>query len=128
MKNKTFLTLLITLILIYAVPLWAGWHEEEQKIGFLLEKVGQVDGYFLRNGEEYAPVDAVAHLKMKMENAMNSWFAPDKDKWTAELFIDKIASKSSFSGKLYQIRFKSGKTVNAGEWLNERLKDFTSAQ
>ncbi len=59
-----------------------------------------------------------------MENAMNSWFAPDKDQWTAEMFIEKIASKSSFSGKPYQIRFKSGGIVNTGKWLHEQLKDF----
>lgn len=124
MKSKKLWTLLITLTLIYAVPLWADWHEEEQRINFLLEQMGQVDGYFLRNGEEYAPLEAVSHLKMKLKNVMDSWFAPDKDKWTAEMFIDKIASKSSFSGKLYQIRFKSGQIVNTGEWLNKRLKDF----
>ena len=124
MKSKKLWTLLITLTLIYAVPLWADWHEEELKINFLLDQVGQVDGYFERNGTDHSPESAVVHLKMKLENAMDSWFAPDKDKWTAEMFIDKIASKSSFSGKPYQIRFKSGQIVNTGEWLNKRLKDF----
>ncbi len=124
MKNKIFLALLVTLILIYAVPLWAGWNEEELKINFLLEQVGQVDGVFIRNGQEYAPLDAVVHLKMKMENAMNSWFAPKKDQWTAKMFIEKIASESSFSNKPYQIRFKSGQIVNTGEWLHKQLKNF----
>jgi hypothetical protein len=126
MKNKTFLTLLIILILIYAVPLCADWHEEEQKIDFLIEQVGLVDGYFVRNGNDHSPESAVAHLNMKMEKAMNSWFAPDKDKWTVEMFIEKIASKSSFSGKPYQIRFKSGQIVYTGDWFHERLKEFSA--
>jgi hypothetical protein len=116
--------MLFILILFCTSSLWAEWNEEELKINFLLEQVGQVDGYFIRNGTDHSPESAVAHLKMKMEKAMSSWFAPDKDKWTAEMFIDKIASKSSFSGKPYQIRFKSGQIVNTGEWLNERLKEF----
>lgn len=122
-KNMCSIMLFI-LILFCTSSLWADWNEEELKINFLLEQVGQVDGYFIRNGTDHSPESAVAHLKMKMEKAMSSWFAPDKDKWTAEMFIDKIASKSSFSGKPYQIRFKSGQIVNTGEWLNERLKEF----
>jgi len=114
----------IVLILFCATPLWADWQAEENKINFLLSEVGQLEGVFIRNGTEHSPESAVAHLKMKLENAMNSWFAPKKDKWTAKMFIEKIASKSSLSGKPYQIRFKSGKIVNTGEWLHERLKDF----
>jgi len=120
--------MLYVFIIFCASPLWADWNAEEEKINFLLTEIGQVDGMFIRNGSEYAPEEAVAHLKMKMENAMNSWFAPEKDEWTAEMFINKIASKSSFSGKLYQIRFKSGQIVNTGEWLHERLKDFKASQ
>lgn len=116
--------ILVLIVLLFAVPLWADWKAEEEKINFLLDEIGRVNGTFIRNGVEYVPAEAVAHLKMKMENAMSSWFAPDKEKWTAEMFIDKIASKSSISGKLYQIKFKSGQTVNAGDWLHERLKDF----
>ncbi len=124
MKNKLFQTVLIILILSYAGTLWAGWNEEEQKINFLLEQLGQVDGYFIRNGNDHSPESAVAHMKMKMEKAMNFWFAPDQSKWTVDMFIDKIASQSSFSGKPYQIRFKSGQVVNTGDWLNERLEYF----
>jgi hypothetical protein len=65
-------------------------------------------------------------MKKKMGKAMNSWFAPDQNQWTVEMFIEKIASQSWFSGKPYQIRFKSGQIVNTGDWLHERLKEFNA--
>ena len=112
---------LLLIVLFTSVPLWAGWNEEERKINFLLDEIAKVDGVFIRNDIEYSPDQSVAHLKMKMENAMNSWLAPDKEKWTAEMFIKKIASTSSISGTPYKIKFKNGQTVNAGDWLYERL-------
>jgi len=86
-----------------------------------------VDGVFVRNGSEHQPNDAVAHLKMKMENAMNSWFAPNKENWTAEMFIKKLASKSSLSGKPYLIKYRNGKTVLSSKWLTEKLNSYHKA-
>lgn len=126
MKNKIAQTIFVVFIIASAVPLRADWPVEEEKIDFLLDQIGQVDGYFVRNGNDHSPESAVSHMRMKMDKAMNSWFAPDKDKWTAEMFIDKVASKSSMSGKPYKIRFKSGKIVNTGPWLRERLKEFVA--
>lgn len=117
--------LLIFLIFLASPSVWADWNEEEARINFLIDEIGQLQGVFIRNGKEYSPAEAAAHIKMKMEHAMQSWFAPDKNKWTAEMFIEKIASKSSISGQPYQIKFKTGKTVEAGKWLRERLGDFS---
>lgn len=128
MKKILFQIVLLTMGLIHIVPVWGDWQEEAAKINFLLDQVGRVDGYFVRNGKDHSPESAVAHMRMKMDNAMDSWFAPDKDQWTAEMFIDKIASTSSLSGKPYQIRFKSGKLVNTGEWLHECLKEFNMTE
>jgi hypothetical protein len=128
MINIKFIKMLIVFILLYATPLWAGWQIEEEKINFLLDEITNVNGTFIRNGTEYPPEKAVEHLKMKFENAMNSWFAPNKEKWTAEMFIGKIVLKSSISGKRYQIKFNTGQTVNAGNWLHERLKNFQQSQ
>ncbi len=115
---------LIVLIFLAAAPARADWDDEKARIKFLIHEVEQVQGSFIRNGREYLPAEAGAHLKMKLDRATGSWFAPDKDQWTAELFIEKIASKSSISGKPYQIKFNNGQTVDAGEWLRERLNDF----
>jgi hypothetical protein len=115
---------LIVLIFLAAAPALADWNVEKARIDYLIHEVEQVQGSFIRNGREYLPAEAAAHLQMKLEQAMGSWFAPDKDQWTAELFIEKIASKSSISGKPYQIKFNDGLIIEAGDWLRERLNDF----
>lgn len=102
----------------------ADWKQEEQKINFLLDQIARVDGVFVRNGTEHTPKQAVEHLRMKMDRAMNSWFAPKKETWTAELFIQKLASQSSITGKPYQIKFHNGRSVNSGVWLLKKLRDF----
>lgn len=113
----------IFLVLLSASPAWADWSKEKVRINYLIYEIEQLDGVFIRNGKEYCPEQASAHIRMKLKNAMISWFAPEKDRWTAELFIEKIASKSSISGQPYQIKFQTGQTVDAGDWLRERLKD-----
>lgn len=118
----------IFLLFLPASPAWADWSKEEARIHYLINEIEQLEGVFIRNGKKHSPDKASAHIRMKLENAMRSWFAPDKDQWTAELFIEKIASKSSVSGKPYQIKFKTGQTVDAGDWLRERLNDFDKTQ
>ena len=117
-----YLTSILMLIFLPSV-LYADWKVEKEKIEYLLDQVARVEGVFIRNGTEYTPEQAVEHLRMKLTNAMNGWFAPKKEKWTAEMFIEKIASKSSLSGKPYQIKFNDGKLVKVAEWLREKLNE-----
>lgn len=48
------------------------WQTEEEKTNHLLAEVAQLQEMFIRNGTEHSPESAAAHLKIKMENAMNS--------------------------------------------------------
>lgn len=100
------------------------WKDEEKKIDYLIERVSQVKGTFVRNGSDHSPLEARDHLRYKLNRAMNSWFAPDKEEWTAVMFIEKIASKSSISGKPYLIRLEDGTTIPAADWLTARLKEY----
>lgn len=115
-------TILIPTFLVVSFQLFADWPLEERKINFLLSEIAQLEAVFIRNGSEHEPDEAVAHLRMKLERAQNSWFAPAREKWSAEMFIEKIASKSSISGDPYLIKFKDGKIVPSGKWLRERLE------
>lgn len=101
----------------------ASWQEEKKLVTQLLNEILKVDGVFIRNGKSYSPKEAVEHLRMKLKNAQNSWFAPSKEKWTAQMFIEKIASKSSLSDKAYRIRFKDGVIVDSSTWLKKKLKE-----
>ncbi len=111
-----------------ATQLWGDWKVEKGKINYLLQEIGQVDGVFIRNGSEYAPEEAVSHLKMKLDNAMSSWFAPNQEDWTAEMFIEKLASESSFSGKPYQIKLHNGQTFLSKDWLAKKLTQYSNSQ
>lgn len=95
---------------------------ELEKIEKLIVAIEQANVQFIRNGQAYPPNEAAQHLRSKLDQAANSWFAPKKSDWTAVMFIDKVASKSSLSGKDYLIQFPDGKQVTARAWLMEKLK------
>jgi Family of unknown function (DUF5329) len=76
---------------------------------------GQKDMKFVRNGTEYACADAAKFLRGKMDK-MGAEVATARD------FIDKIASKSSMSGKPYQVKFADGRMMAAADFLGEELK------
>ncbi len=97
-------------------------NSELEKIDALLEAIRTSDVVFIRNGDEHNSLDAYKHLKRKLKSVQRSWFTPPKEKWTAELFIEKIASKSSLSGKAYLVRLKNGEIIEAKTWLTNHLK------
>lgn len=106
---------------------WSGFANqseiEQKKIEALLEAIRASDVTFIRNGKEHTSEKAFKHLQRKLKSAQRSWFAPPKKEWTAKLFIEKVASGSSLSGKPYLVRTKEGKTAEAQLWLLERLKE-----
>ncbi len=118
---------LLPALLLAFPPVWGDWKKEEVRINYLLKEISRVEGVFVRNGTEYPPEEAVTHLKMKMERAMDSWFAPDREEWTAEMFIDKLASESSLSGKPYQIKTNDGQVFNSRDWLYDKLNKYQNS-
>lgn len=99
---------------------------ELQIIDALLETVRVSGVVFIRNGKEYTSQEAYDHMREKLKNAQNSWMAPPREKWTAVMFIDKVASKSSLSGKPYLVRFSDGRTIESREWLLAQLREMES--
>ena len=88
--------------------------DETRKIQALLAGVERMDATFVRNGKTYDAKTAAEFLRRK-------WKANDADVATAKDFIEKIAGKSSTSGKPYLIRFKDGREVQSGEYLRAEL-------
>ena len=86
----------------------------EDEIQHLLHYVGESHATFIRNGEEYPPAEAVAHLQRK-------WDYHQKKISTAEDFISLAGTKSLFTGKIYWIRTQAGTTVESRVWLGEEL-------
>ncbi len=101
-------------------------YTEDQKIEKLISAVSILEGKFIRNGEEHNAHEAADHLRLKLSNAKKSLFSSGKN-WTAEQFIDQLATKSSLSGIPYEIKLKSGKKIPSSDWLKEELKKLNSA-
>lgn len=91
--------------------------DDADGIEYIINAVGTSDCVFIRNGKEHAATDAEHHLRMKYRRGQ---------KWvtSAESFIDRIASKSSFSGKPYFIRCGLEAPQPAADWMMERLSVF----
>lgn len=89
---------------------------EKQKIERLLAAVRQSGLVFVRNGKDHDAAGAADHLQHKWSRA------GDRIK-TAEQFIEHIASRSSMSGRAYQVRHPDGTVEETGAWLRARLAE-----
>lgn len=88
----------------------------------LLRYVGELKGEtFIRNGTAHTAMEAEAHLRMKWNNA-GARVA------TAEDFILYCATKSSFSGREYLVRFPDGHEEPAALVLARELKRLRARQ
>ena len=76
---------------------------------------------FIRNGSRHDAEDAASHMRLKYRRGKR--YAT-----TAELFIERLASKSSFSGKPYAIECPGSEAVPSGEWLTARLHEYRERQ
>ena len=115
-QKHAYLILILLFCTSFLVPVYAQKYTESQKIEKLILFIANLpEATFIRNGEEHKAKDAAAHLRMKKEKAGNRIK-------TAKDFIEKAASKSSFSGKPYQIRWKNGKLQNIEEILMAELR------
>jgi hypothetical protein len=111
------------LLLFILIPITAHAREakETARIEHLISSVEKLEGAkFIRNGTEYDPKSAGAHLRMKLGKA------GDKVTTAAD-FINGLASKSSVSGKPYQIRKADGTVVDTRNYFYTRLKEYNKA-
>ena len=91
----------------------------ESAIQFLLKHVADSGLVFIRNSEKHAAVDAAEHMNSKYE------YFRDKIK-TPEDFIQRCASKSLMSGKLYLVVLENGEEVRTDAWLLSALTIYRS--
>jgi hypothetical protein len=93
----------------------------EEEISFLISSVEASDCVFVRNGEEHAADDAADHLRLKYRRGKR--YAS-----SAEKFIDRLASESSWSGKPYFINCPDSGDHTSKDWLTERLESYRKAR
>jgi hypothetical protein len=110
---------LITAILILSLSPFAAFANDEApaEIDFLLTSVGDSNCTFIRNGERYDSRAAEDHLRMKYRNGKR--YAS-----SSERFIERLASKSYLSKKLYYIECEGEEKIPSGDWLMQRLSEY----
>ena len=74
----------------------------------------------MRNEKKHTASEAVDHLQMKAKRGKRYYD-------TADEFIDRIASKSSWSGKPYMIQCAGKPAVAAADWFSRILVDFRAS-
>ena len=89
----------------------------DEEIDYLLNTVGASGCTFIRNGKRYAAPDAQEHLQTKRKRGKRYFSSADE-------FIEKIASKSSMSGKPYLIQCTDGREQPSGEWFAALLAKY----
>jgi hypothetical protein len=86
------------------------------EIDYLLRSIGSSNCTFIRNGERYDSRSAEDHLRMKYRRGKR--YAQ-----TSEKFIERLASNSYLSKKLYYIEC-DGEKMPSGNWLTIRLGEY----
>ena len=93
---------------------------EQSRIDRLIRFVEtQKDMKFVRNGTEYSCADAAKFLRGKLDSM-------GRDVSTAREFIERIGTKSSMTGRPYQVKFADGRMMPAAQFLSDELKRIES--
>ena len=91
--------------------------ETDPEIEYLLSAVATSGCLFVRNGKEHPADEAESHLRMKYSRG--SRYVSNADD-----FIKRIASKSSWTGKHYQIKCPDEDIQPSGQWLSNHLSSY----
>ena len=91
----------------------------KQEINHLFSYLKTSGCEFNRNGTWYFSADAATHLNKKYEDLVQKNMIT-----SAEDFIENAATKSSMSGKSYQVKCKNAVPVESAVWFKEALVNF----
>ena len=121
MTSRIILIIVVISMMLVSIPAGSEKKSEEAKkndleatIAHLLEHVRTADVVFIRNGKEHSAEDAAKHIEKKYNHYKKKIKTPED-------FIEKSATKSMMSGKLYQIRLKDGTVISNKDWLTAEL-------
>jgi len=96
--------------------------DADAEIRALIARLGDSGCRFQRNGRWHDAADAQAHLQRKYDWARRRGLSG-----SAEDFIDKAASRSSFTGRAYRVACPGQAEREAGAWFGALLADLRAA-
>ena len=89
--------------------------EEDADIQYLFNFVAASGCTFIRNGSDSNSEEAADHLRLKYSRGK-------RHVGSAEQFIDRLASESSWTGKKYTVNC-NGEISESGSWLHQALSE-----
>ena len=92
-----------------------------QEVGQLFAALKQSNCEFSRNGSWYSAEKASEHLQRKYDYLLKKRLVT-----TTESFIDLAATKSSISGKPYQVRCGKTAPISSNSWFKSQLNTVRS--
>lgn len=115
--------IVMPLCLLFALPASAAQTPRARReIDGLIVGLGASGCRFERNGSWYDAATAEAHLRKKYDYLRKRDMAD-----TAELFIERAASRSSMSGKAYRVRCGKDAPVESASWFKRKLAEIRAA-
>ena len=90
--------------------------------GYLVGLVEASGCTFIRNGMAYDAVRAAAHLREK-----SAMVAATGAIGTTEAFIERVATRSSLTGRLYEVSCVGHERVATAGWLREALARYRAS-
>jgi len=119
-STKTILLGLL-LCIFFSVPLFAGDPPPavQAEVAHLLDYIDSSGCRFWRNGSWYDAHQARAHLELKYR-----YLCKKGGVLSTEDVIELIGSRSSLSGKPYEIKCGDTAPVFTGDWLRQELSRF----
>jgi len=118
MKFRSLFLSAVLILSVFTINSATAYADAADDIQYLLSFIDQSECIFIRNGTEYDARDARKHIERKyrhLESRLNS----------ADDFIEHAASKSSFSGKAYQVKC-GDQQLTTRQWLLTALQDYRS--
>ena len=92
----------------------------DAEVQYLLRFVENSGCIFTRNGSDHAAADAADHLRLKYDRG-------GKYVGSAEQFIDRLATESSWTGRDYTVTC-GGHTEPSADWLHRALEAHRQAE
>jgi len=93
---------------VSSLPTW-----NRQSIEQLLQAIAKVDATFIRNDQQLPPAQFAALLRQKLAVAPQARISVDD-------FIEQIATRSSTTGKTYEIALQDGTVMPVADWLRQQ--------
>ncbi len=93
--------------------------DPQAEVRYLLASVETSGCEFFRNDQWYDSKAAETHLSEKYQYLSAIGLID-----TTEDFIEKVATRSSFTGQPYEVRCHGGPTMTGSQWLRDELARF----